>query len=505
MLFIADEGGGKYGVMASMDSVYEIIDLSDDLHVLAAYDTATAFDFCGTLIDSLDGFVSDNPVLKPRGGEGCVVDVYVAYLNDAEEMVASIEQRAKLEIAKANINCKRSQVFEEDLNFKYIGNRNVADIMQGSVMNDQLDLHLHTGLDSIRNETGADIIIVYFPQQWAVPYGTLGFAGDQNLAGKDGPDLGKAYTALDITTSLKYKVFAHEAGHLIGADHQETEEFYDDFSNHAHELSILTTTGIGFSLKKFHTRMWTDAQSAPQIDNFSNPDIPFGFSKAWSIFTPKTGTEDANNAEILRINGCKASLFVPQVRPFSVVIDGIPVIEYQSYNNHFTALAFDGKIPITYEWYISFDGINYTSLNETDDVLTIIGNYLPPEIFILKVVATDDNNNVAEGFFRVVVLEFGSFLLESPSALGSIIELHPNPGADMIEATININDEELQDYALILFNANGMEVSRKSLGRLEKGEHKFIIDLANINSNFYMVSLQTKKKITDTKSALKMK
>lgn len=98
--------------------------------------------------------------------------------------------------------------------------------------------------------------------------------------------------------------------------------------------------------------MWTDAQSAPQIDNFSNPDIPFGFSKAWSIFTPKTGTEDANNAEILRINGCKASLFVPQVRPFSVVIDGIPVIEYQSYNNHFTALAFDGKIPITYEWYI---------------------------------------------------------------------------------------------------------------------------------------------------------
>lgn len=191
LLYIDDESG-KFGTFSTESAAFEIIDLSGDVQVLAFLDTTEDHSIC-KLGNSIGSEPLDLPKIHSRQGSPCQIQVFATYTQAAADKVASIEQKAKLDIEIANAILKNSAIYQLEADFIYLGNSELTNFVFDAIDidDDEADLEGSDELDSIRDEYYADIIIVYVPSDWEFPQGVIhGMAGDWDVAlANNPPDL----------------------------------------------------------------------------------------------------------------------------------------------------------------------------------------------------------------------------------------------------------------------------------------------------------------------------
>jgi len=224
--------GTVSGTIEILDNLYQLIPLDEGIHALYQFDKTEAKKKRNNINDvfvanqdsiNINSAISSNKNQLQKTTSDCTytLDVAVFYTpqaatgRDENSIINSAISEISACITNSQINVSVNKVYSGELSITLIGNLNTD---FNSFQNNQ-------NVISILNSTHADLAVLlmdYNGGQWAnvVGYSAVYLANQNNR---------HSIMKIDEAVSF-YKTFAHELGHLLGAQHHPDDEFIDPYA-----------------------------------------------------------------------------------------------------------------------------------------------------------------------------------------------------------------------------------------------------------------------------------
>ena len=481
-LILMAKGGEKFGTIIFDDYSYEFQELGDGVQAFSRFKTemidenecgvnSNTFGFQGSSNSKKDTASSD--IIYSCSLTDCVVRVLVLWTQNAENIEANINNRIALAIAQTNQAYQNSQVGSGFEGVILAGSQKITfNETTNQIQLDANTLANRTDVQTLRNNLQADIVILLTNGNYGATFGIVKAIG---------PNFNGAYsiTQTNAATGGRF-TFAHEVGHLFGARH-------NDDTNGTIEHGYSFTTGFIFTKHRYTLLASMPAGKTREL-NYSNPDV--------KIKNKPTGTSFYhNNAQQHRITGCTVANFFPPVGMMSVDI------RQPNPNVCCTTVTAEAEVacgtaPFYFNWTISYDGINWVLLPNSE--IVTFNTDCDKTILIIELAVTDAN-----GQFKVIRKYYNAdcgqtYLtgiktekLENESS-GIIKGIFPNPANANFKIELNL---PVSDYLSIdLLDASGI-IRKKILGKLiSEGNRIFSVNTSDLYAGIYTLRVVTKQK-----------
>ena len=478
-IFLQRKNGEYMGTIQVEDDHYSLTDLTGGVALLGKASSIPLSGSCPVAPATLESPpVSSSAV--------CDVRVLVLYTPEAQDLVGNIQN-----VAEAYINYTNQAFANSALTTKIVkvgieawpGYSEAGKTYQ-TILNDlKVNGNSPTGfVNSRKIALGADIVVLLVRHSLTA----------QNAAGIAflAPTSWTEGYAVSWTTTVSPVVFAHEVGHLFGADHEPCSAI-DATTNcstnlvssfHAHSLNITLPAQWPIPPKTLNrkTIVWGNFIQGKHITGFSNPDV--------SILGTPTGTTTRNNALRIKNRTCLLS----ELNTNEGTLNGyIAAPTYGCEGEEETAVGIVTSPPaamVTYQWYISTNGgISYNIIAGNSDVLTFIMPPAPGSL-VLKLVMTGSSNQsitlfktiTSKSSDSVYCRERGASQQKAASKLN--ISVSPNPADEIVHFVIASPIERA--FSLEIFDAKGGSV-RQQEGKLLLGDNSFQINLNSCPKGIY--------------------
>jgi len=354
---------GRIGHISVDDKTYELLELSEDVFVVSKLDGSKfTEEECGVNDKTPKYKSKEDQSASTRDNGNCDVRCLVLFTNsalNAEGDLAAINNRINLAIAQTNRALRNSDVDRCQLRIELAGvepyNLNpdpFTGLPQGesnSIFNDINSLAMDNASQALRDGADADIVILLTD---AVENGG-NYGGVFGIVEAIGPNNNTSYAIVETGAATTGRfTFAHEVAHLFGGGHNTDPR---PGIPHGHNFKTGNFLPCIFG-KRQRTILNTAGANDVRIQHYSNPNVKFD--------DKKTGKDnERDNAQQLRGEACVVAQFRETVEPFSVVIGG-ERFGCPCQGASITSTIFGGTAgaTYTYDWFVSNDGINFTSL-----------------------------------------------------------------------------------------------------------------------------------------------
>ena len=485
-IFLLRKNGEYMGTIQVEDDLYSLTDLTGGVALLGKTSIIPISGSCPVAPDTLEyPLVTSSAV--------CDVRILVLYTSEAQDLVGNIQN-----VAEADINYTNQAFANSALTTKIVKvgieawpGYSETDKTYETIL-DELRINGNSPagfVNSRKIALGADIVVLLVRHSLTAQ-DALGIA---YLA----PSSWTQGYAVSWTTAVSPVVFAHEVGHLFGADHEPCSAI-DATTNcsinenspfHAHSLNITLPAQWPIPPKTLNrkTIVWGNFIQGKHITGFSNPDV--------SILGTPTGTTTRNNALRIKNRTCLLS----GLNPNEGTLNGyIAAPTYGCEGEEETAVGIVTSPPaamVTYEWRISTNGgISYGAVVGTSDVLTFIMPPAPGSL-VLKLVITGSTGQSITLFKTITskpsnnpfyCRQRGASHQKAVAKLD--ISVSPNPAAEIVHFVIASPSERA--FSLEIFDAKGGSV-RQQEGKLLSGDNSLQVNLNSCPKGIYYFTVSS--------------
>lgn len=371
--------GNKFGYLAINEKDYEYWDLGGGLGILCLVKKGEY-----PAVDNSDlGSVNNTSVTMNCSGD-CTISVAFLHTPEAVDKEPYLEGKLRLAIYQANQVLRESRV-DASVSFKLVLIDDYAYVPEATLAQDLDYFRSNSTVASIRSANKADIIVLVVPDD------------DDKHAGVSRynflPYIEYGHAVVAVKDLVPNFVFIHEAGHILGCMHNLSTRYRLSLNNNfqalpskryafGEKLHYKNNSSAQFSLAKHWrlTIMATDQtdKNSPMIPHFSDPDrelnfvgvdVPLGTSESESYYTWYNPTDPSisavcytDNVSVVNEHACRVANFYTNNNPIVGWVEG-PTEVCINETETFTFNVACG-VPAIYEWYYSYDGINYTKSTE---------------------------------------------------------------------------------------------------------------------------------------------
>ncbi|MFK8057723.1 MAG: reprolysin-like metallopeptidase [Saprospiraceae bacterium] len=373
------------GLLATLridDRGYHIEEISSNLAAICKFDPdANSVNFCGVGSSEDNGgdygeATNTDISLDQRTDNYCPVDV----LFISTQTVADSRDLGMLSsrcIQDFNHIARNSRINNRDLKLRRVGLEIIPFTPTGNGAFDLAALRAAGGqVDLLRAASGADIVVYMHDRAYGGALGAVSaIAAAANLA----------YLHVDVNTAVgDIPVFAHEAGHIFGARHSVDSD---------QTPGAMHSKGIWKCWKRHNTTVVEGGAGGVRIPYFSNPNIQYRGKTIGS-------TARENASATIRGAACGVSAFraIPQVPAFSGQIVG----PNWACPGHTVVVSTEiNTAPlgtITYQWFSSLDGINYSQVpsQSTNGWTSISVPFDYGDVVFVRVLATASDGSTLQ-------------------------------------------------------------------------------------------------------------
>ena len=362
-----------------------------------------------------------------------------------------------------------------------IGTEEISFNESGNIEQDVNLLTNDSEANALRNLYGADIAILLTDGNYQ------GVAG---IVKEIGASASTAFAIVQVDFATMGFTFAHEAGHLQGAYHQQCAVYTRGgcapvtVSGGPHGFGF--QAGIWPFQKYKYTIMHQNGAGGTRIQYYSNPDVEY--------HGDDTGTANNNNALKLSQTASTMAGFRTNTM-LSASITGITSGCSGTYT--WSSNVSGGSGSYTYQWETSTNGITYTYAGSSS---SYTGTLPPSSDLYLKLTVTSggqeetdfqwvenlDGSPACGGSKTLVVDEDASE--EAQPETFTLQDAYPNPfnPTTAIAFDLPLGSE----VRLAVYDMLGREVARLVDGYREAGVHQVTFDATHLPSGVYLYRMQ---------------
>jgi len=336
---------------------------------------------------------------------------------------------------------------------------------------------------------GADVAVLLmdydeYPSQWN--------NDTQDPSGVASGDVGARHAIVYTKfANLHTQTFAHEVGHLQGAEHAPGDGGLGDpewARGYRFETNI---DGETYRRSTIMAYKWHNGTGYMGLKRFSNPNITW--SPSGSDKEVPLGTSSQKN--YLQLKSSVNEVCYLGGGDLDVVING----DVNSYSGEgfLTSSVCGGSPDYTYDWLLANppDGPKYPiGSNSTLDYIFRSGDNLVN----LEVESSDGLTGEDTRYYYVTSsyykarddIDNGNVSLDQENntpATTEISNIYPNPFNPSTQIDIGI--DEAKEVKVSVYNLTGKRISTLHDGRLSKGIHKFTFNANNLSSGTYIVRM----------------
>ena len=485
---------GKISAHINVDGQeYEIYLLEDDIYAMVE---RTLPDTIG--ITCPDVPLAEEPMVVEEEGSingreiGCTpreVRVLILSTPNARARNPNIQALANASVAQFNqiqansaVNGRINLVIAGFGNFNYVETPNTRTDV------DRLSLNWDGNVFAQRAAVNADLVVCFTNG----PYGTV-----RGRVDAVGGNINTAFAIVQVDFATNGYTFAHEVGHLYGAQHEDcamwgaancipaTAGTFDHGFNFQRPGALFRKRRYYYTL--MHRIIGGDWRRVP---NFSNPAVTYD--------TRATGTAEYDNAREIERTDQTVALFDPDEN-LTAFIDG------PSYINLYTGYTWEAVYSCgqnyTFQWETSDDGFNYYSAGTSETMSRSVYNSSTSQIYLRVRVSSGGRTTTG---FKTVYVNGSNFrdgiasadsslwgeLLEHTEDNGTLLNyVYPNPSQG--ESQISFYLPKQQTIRLDVIDLNGKLMQNVVGGDFEAGSYEFEVDHSSLSNGLYLYRLNT--------------
>jgi type IX secretion system substrate protein len=502
-LMLLSKNSKKFGIATIDDEAYELIDLGNQLNMLAYIDSTSSNGLvCGNggsqgSLGKIDpGNNLDNNTSGRSTGRNCRVDALALYTANADDKVTDIEQTIEIGMGKLEQALHNSDISASELTVNLVGTVEVDFVETNNSTNDVATLAGGIAISAIlpdgrnvttlRNDFAADIVLMFTDGNYT------GVLGEANMVAVNAATAFAVIQAEQVSGTV---VTQHEAMHLLACRHEDCDASEtspscdtDGTFQHAHTFK----TGVFPFKRKRRTLMFGSAEKPRRtILHFSNPGVEFK-NKA-------TGDSEADNARQIIAQACNVGDFRQPVEPVPLTV-GIKGDIFTCPCKPVSLEAISGggsNGAVQFVWQTSTNGIDWGSVQGTNSTFFPIVPCTEGDGIFIRVTATSSTNQTATNIHFVEAKDppnpNGDCPIELIVVPGSDEDVYiwatPNPSSD--ELTVNYVLEKSGNASLTLFDLHGNKLRKLTDAWHKEGNHQMRLSGSTLQNGTYLLRLKT--------------
>jgi len=502
-LMIQSRGGRKFGFILIDTTKYEILAVDDSYSVLGKLDPII-FDSTSecknniTQAINLDGQL--NKKISKRTA-GCPIRVLFLYDQDAEN---SYGLNGIIDLVNTAVNTTNLAFSNSDIKNTRVDIANIRKISGFVERKEYIEydlriLMLDTIISQQRDTDLADVVCIIGSDNYTRFNGYSGYKPDtahpgQTINNLGNPQADLAYMIIKAGNINSTYTFSHELGHIIGCRHQTCDQepsSCDSTGSYEHGSGWGDRKCFLCSWKNYCTIMHT-LNDQTRVLYYSNPNV--------SYFGHPTGVMDTrDNAKWIREDhACIVSNYKSEPTSLTVSISGEDIL-CRPLSSHYYADVIGYNAPYSYQWSLSTDGVNFSSIVGTGQSITIDStDYALSPILFLRVRVEDSLGNFNFAFYRILIRDRGEPGCDfHPSLTNGIFEndvkIYPNPVENELRAKFSIFQTDVS-VTIEMDDLIGRSILNKKL-ILSKGTYIENLNVENIPKGIYPIQVKIGKDV----------
>ncbi len=431
--------GKTFGQIEVGNDIYEFIDIGEGKHLFYQINEDSFKDAdCGvdnkTPIAKLESSDFQNQRVTCPGRN--MVSILVLFTPNAENTVADIEITAQLSVDQMEQAFQNSHIYQNLIELELVDVLPFAFIESGNMFTDVGLFANDANTQLLLQQNDADLVLLLVDES---------YGGNLGRVQAIGPSFNGAYALVQAPSAHSKKVFAHEAGHLLGGRH-------DNDPNGTIEHGY--TFRRWFLGKKRGTIMVSGGgvKDKNRILHYSNPDVEYN--------NEDTGTHDENDNETHFENtGPIISQFFPNnLPPFDAEISGPDKVCASNPSVYLESELTCGEAPYTYQWEVTENGVNWQTVGTYQNMYySPSGPIQPSTNLTFRLTTTDSDNNTIVRTHTVTFVElFPGFECAGITRTNNemVATVYPNPINSSSTLSIDL-DKDYSKVSVLLMNSFG--------------------------------------------------
>jgi Secretion system C-terminal sorting domain/Metallo-peptidase family M12B Reprolysin-like len=428
-----------------------------------------------------------------------------------QQLINSGIQQRQVELAGAQeFNFVETEVDNNFANFAAISAAISGDINR--LANDPRITNITTGL---RNRFSADIVVLLTRREYFSPVGgeILGTVLPDAIANRTANNGFMLLTAESAIQDQQF-TFAHEFGHVVGAQHQRCPDFIDlnrpfpfacidatspfdaslakafDFRSRGVDYKTTLHSSSNRSIRWESFGAGSDNIFYFRIPKYSNPAIRHPTASSSSA---RTGAARENNANQISLDFFIVRDYLPSNGTLNTYISGS--YTFDPSNTLYEAVTRCGCSPFTFQWFFSTDGFNETFISSDETVL--IG-----QPGFLRLVTTSCDGQTSTAFFTIVedncvfcpllkatnsVQEQNNFY-NPGGKISSSMMVYPNPTAE--STTIDYGVSNDGNVKIDLLDISSKMIKSILNENMSAGYYRTELNTLSLENGVYLIRTQ---------------
>ncbi len=460
-----------------------------------------------------EGTSYTQPIIAEQSGTRCSPEyqrLLVLFTANAAQG-RDINGIISLAIQEANEAYTNSQV--TNLKIALAHSQQINFTESNDIERDLLDLRNDVQVQNLRNQHNADAVLLLTDGN----YGSAGGIASEILATTNSAH---AIVQAEFSGGADY-VFAHELGHLQGAQHHPDDPVdvngpfsYGFGHRFSYKASIFVPRRYRSTIMAYPCRPQSQDFFCDRVyygrKHFSNPNVEYRGSD--------TGIQGQRENWLVLKN---TAATIADLRDANELQASVRITSSNSVTGQFS-FASDicgGQTSPTYQWQVSYDDpFTYGPVVGTGS--TFSRTFPPGNHYIRLTARAAGGVQVSEAFKSIIVddddcqqdepCEFLSGSLakmnqsaeepERPAKRFALHAAYPNPFNPSTNITFTLPEE--QSVRLAVYNLSGREVAVLTNSRLPKGAHTYTFDASDLSGGMYFVRLQSGSMVESRKITL---